>query len=464
MSLRYPAGIIKPGNNGLLAPNPPTIGTASIAGETSLAVTFTAPSGTVTGYMATAKKTSDSTTTSTSGSSSPITVTGLTTGAPYTVCVAALNTYGNSLMSAASNSATPNGFQLWSWGRNDNAQLGLGNVTFYSSPKQVGALTNWLNIACGYSFIVSTKTDGTLWSWGSGTNGKLGLGNTTNYSSPKQVGALTTWLNVACGYQHTLATKTDGTLWSWGRGSFGSLGLGNTTNYSSPKQVGALTTWLKVSCPISSSASFAIKTDGTLWSWGSGGTGQLGLGNTTNYSSPKQVGALTTWSTISCSSATFSFATKTDGTLWSWGGNAYGQLGLGNTTSYSSPKQVGALTTWAKSSCGTEHTTAIRTDGALYSWGRNQYGQLGLVNTTYYSSPKQVGALTTWASIACGDNHTLATKTDGTLWSWGRNDDGQLGQNTLIIFNVSSPVQVGALTTWSTISAGSAFSTARKTP
>ena len=105
-----------------------------------------------------------------------------------------------------------------------------------------------------------------------------------------------------------------------------------------------------------------------------------------------------------------SFAIKTDGTLWSWGWNAYGQLGLGNTTNYSSPKQVGALTTWSKSAAGGYETFAIKTDGTLWAWGKNTYGQLGLGNTTNYSSPKQVGALTGWSIVGAGRYFTLALK------------------------------------------------------
>jgi len=134
-----------------------------------------------------------------------------------------------------------------------------------------------------------------LYEWGQNNFGQLGLNNRTNYSSPKQVGSLTTWLNLSAGYYHALASKTDGTLWTWGRNSLGQLGLGNTTNYSSPKQVGSLTNWSSVFG--SNYFTFGIKTDGTLWTWGQNSQGQLGLGNTTNYSSPKQVGALTNWST-----------------------------------------------------------------------------------------------------------------------------------------------------------------------
>ena len=230
---------------------------------------------------------------------------------------------------------------LYAWGAAANAgQLGLGNSTNYSSPKQVGSLTNWSKIAGSKEYATfAIKADGTLWSWGQNSYGELGLGNGTFYSSPKQVGALTNWLNVAGGREHTIATKTDGTLWAWGRNHVGQLGLNNTTSYSSPKQVGSLTTWVTVSC--GQNFSFAIKTDGTLWALGGDNTiGQLGLNNSTVASSPVQVGALTTWSNISNGTA-FTLATTTSGALWSWGVNTVGQLGLGNTvTAYSSPNHV----------------------------------------------------------------------------------------------------------------------------
>jgi alpha-tubulin suppressor-like RCC1 family protein len=179
--------------------------------------------------------------------------------------------------------------------------LGTGNVTYYSSPVQIGALTTWLQVTAGYTHCSAVKTDGTLWTWGYNAFGQLGLGDITNRSSPVQVGALTGWLSVSAGYDFMFAIKTNGTIWSWGAGGSGRLGLGNTTSYSSPKQIGALTTWSKVSAGYSPNA-IAIKTDGTLWSWGQNGNGQLGLGNTTAYSSPKQVGLLTTWSQIAAGS------------------------------------------------------------------------------------------------------------------------------------------------------------------
>jgi len=346
-------------------------------------------------------------------------------------------------------------YELFSWGSNGAGQLGLNNRTSYSSPKQVGSFSgsvSWASISAGSSFNAAIKTDGTLWAWGAGTTGQLGLGNTTAYSSPKQVGSLTNWLQISAGYYNNAAIKTDGTLWAWGRNDYGQLGDGTTVNKSSPVQIGALTTWASVSTSNGSLSKAAIKTDGTLWVWGRGSNGVLGLGNLTNYSSPKQVGALTNWSTVQLNGATV-VAIKTDGTLWSWGYNQNGQLGSGTTTSRSSPVQVGALTNWSKIANGDNNIIAVKTDGTLWTWGGNGNGQLGLNNTTAYSSPKQVGALTNWSLVSmCGNGFSLAIKTDGTLWVWGSNDAGQLGLNNLTSY--SSPKQVGVSTSWSKISAG----------
>jgi alpha-tubulin suppressor-like RCC1 family protein len=348
---------------------------------------------------------------------------------------------------------------LWSWGNNQYGRLGLGNITNYSSPKQVGALNTWKTLACGTSWSLTIKSDGTLWVWGDNDiYGMLGLGNTTRYSSPKQVGALTTWSKVAGGKDHSLAIRTDGTLWAWGRNQLGQLGVGDITNRSSPTQVGALTTWSKVSGGIYFTV--ATKTDGTLWTWGNNASGQLGLGNITNYSSPKQVGALTTWLNISAGGEYFILATKTDGTLWAWGNNFSGQLGLSNVTYFSSPKQVGALTTWSVvAASGARSSAALKTDSTLWTWGDNGGGQLGDFSTTSRSSPGQVSG--TWSIISFGRGSTMLGITSSkTLWAWGRNDYGELGLGD--IANRSNPTQVGALTTWLNIAGGDTFSIAVK--
>ena len=364
--------------------------------------------------------------------------------------------------------------QLWSWGGNTQGELGLGNRTAYSSPKQVGSLTTWAVISAAGNSInnIAVKSNNTLWSWGGNASGQLGLGNVTSYSSPVQVGSLTNWssnqqsivsLNSAC-----LAVKTDGTLWAWGFNFYGQLGLGTSGSSaykSSPNQVGSLTNWNVVSN--GSISSGAVKTDGTLWTWGGSNFYQLGLNNQTSYSSPVQVGSLTNWSSLNIQ-YTGTLALKTDGTIWSWGSNSAGQLGLGNITNYSSPKQVGSLTTWLNIGTGTYTGFAVSTSNALWAWGRNDYGQSGLGNTTNYSSPKQVGLLTTWlkpGNVSGGGFTTIVIKTNGELWSWGINNQGQLGLGTSgAAAYKSSPNQVGLLTTWQSNRVGQDWNIAIKTP
>jgi alpha-tubulin suppressor-like RCC1 family protein len=347
--------------------------------------------------------------------------------------------------------------ELYAWGRNNAGQLGLNDTVNRSSPVQVGVLTTWSEIASGYGHNASVKTDGTLWTWGqNSTNGRLGDNTVINKSSPIQIGALTNWYQVACSRDNTASVKTDGTLWTWGSGTKGQLG-DNTTflsyaGRSSPVQVGALSDWSQVSCGRYFTA--AVTTSGELYAWGNNLRGQIGnnsSGALQNFSSPVQVGALTTWDQVACGYA-HTLAIKNDGTLWAWGYNGYGQVGDNTTVNKSSPVQVGALTNWSKVSGASDHTLAVKSDGTLWVFGRNANGELGLNDTVARSSPVQIGLLTTWSQVSTIATHNAALKTDGTLWTWGLNASGQIGDGTVI--RRSSPVQVGALTNWHKVAAG----------
>ena len=301
-----------------------------------------------------------------------------------------------------------------------------------------------------------------LTTWGKNTHGLLGQNNLTNYSSPVQVPG-TTWQYLgraaasSSDTDHALAVKTDGTLWAWGSNGNGQLGQNSEVKYSSPIQIGGGTDWGSY-MEVTKGSSFAIKTDGTLWAWGhnESGYGRLGLNNKTSYSSPTQIPG-TTWDKISTHGYT-TMATKTNGELWTWGNSAIGQLGLNGpvNTNYSSPKQVPG-TTWASDMTGGNNwSAAIKTDGTLWTWGYNNKGQLGqnqdggpgagLSNAK--SSPVQVGSDTTWSKISGHSSGIVAIKTDGTLWSWGQNNNGQLGHNNEVQY--SSPTQVPG-TTWSNL-------------
>ena len=346
---------------------------------------------------------------------------------------------------------------LWAWGSSNTGvggSIGNGTTLSYSSPVQIGSLTTWRTVESKDTHSLAIKTDGTLWAWGWNGFGQLGLGDVTSpRSSPVQVGALTNWVSIGRGSgSFSTAIKSDGTLWVWGLNSYGSLGIGNTVRYSSPVQVGSLTDWKQVAQSSFGGATSAIKTDGTLWAWGYNAEGTLGLGNTVDYSSPVQIGSLTTWKKVSPTWLGF-VALKTDGTLWSWGNNNYGEVGVGNTVKYSSPVQVGSLTTWRNIDSFYLHVSAVDQYGKLWTWGNNSQGQLGLGNRVNYSSPMLVGSLTNWKSISAGRSaFTMAIKTDGTLWAWGQNEYGELGLGNGVYY--SSPVQVGSLTNWKSVSAG----------
>jgi alpha-tubulin suppressor-like RCC1 family protein len=351
---------------------------------------------------------------------------------------------------------------LYTWGLNNLGQLGDGTATSRSSPGTVaGGGTNWCAASAGTAHTAAVKTDGTLWTWGCNGSGQLGDGTATTRSSPGTVaGGGTTWCAASAGYRHTAAVKTDGTLWTWGCNGYGRLGDGTATNRSSPVTVaGGGTTWCAASA--GTAHTVAVKTDGTLWTWGCNGSGRLGDGTATNRSSPGTVaGGGTNWCSVTAGQLS-SIAVKTDGTLWTWGNNGQGRLGDGTTTNRSSPGTVaGGGTTWCAASAGNEHTAAVKTDGTLWTWGCNGSGRLGDGTTTSRSSPVTVaGGGTTWCAASAGNEHTAAVKTDGTLWTWGSNSFGGLGDGTAT--NRSSPGTVaGGGTTWCAVSAGGAHTAA----
>lgn len=347
---------------------------------------------------------------------------------------------------------------MYSWGTNNNGMMGINQPYMemdFSNPVQVDSTgPGWkvLSHSKGWNQMSGVKIDGTLWTWGLNFKGKLGLGDTTDRSSPTQVGTLTTWSMVSSGDESSIALKTDGTIWTWGINSYGELGLGDSglgTERSSPVQVGTLTDWAFVCAGWDHM--LAVKTNGTLWSWGYNWHGQLGLGDSgvgTGRSSPVQVGTLTDWSTVYIGKAS-SFALKTDRTLWAWGRNVEGELGLGDTIARNSPVLVGVYNDWVSFASNWTHAVGIRADGTLWTWGVNGNGQLGLSDTTQRLYPAQVGTLNNWKYAATGNYASAAIKTDGTLWTWGINFSGTLGLGDSI--GRSSPTQVGTDTNWSMV-------------
>ncbi len=370
--------------------------------------------------------------------------------------------------------ALKNDGTVWAWGWNGNGQLGDNTTTNRLTPIQVlgsggsGNLTDVVAIAAGYSHSFALKSDGTVWAWGWNGYGQLGDNSTMNRYTPTQVtdsdgiGYLTDVESIACGNTFTLVVKTDGTVWTWGNNSNGQLG-DNTTNMKmipvqvvGPGGLGYLSGVSKVAG--GEKHSLALKDDGTVWSWGYNSNGQLGNNTTQNESAPIQVfdstgsGYLQNISSISAGYL-HSVALMNNGTVWAWGWNGNGQIGNGTIVDAHMPSQVvgaggsGTLNDVSSVACGNAHTVAMKTDNTVWAWGWNGYGQLGDNSSINKNYPVQAldsagtGNLSSIGAITAGYGSTASLSTDGnSVWNWGMNNYGQLGTNNY--YDKSLPLKV----------------------
>lgn len=205
--------------------------------------------------------------------------------------------------------------------------------------------------------------------------------------------------------------------------------------------------------------SLALKTDGTLWAWGYNTYGELGDGTTVSRTIPKQIGIDRNWKALSAGYF-HSVAIKTDGTLWGWGDNSDGELGDGTIIKRFNPAQIGTDKDWRSTAVGYGNTVAIKTNGTLWAWGANIYGEMGDGTTTNILVPTQVGTANDWQMVGIS-HHTVALKKDGTLWAWGFNLYGQLGLGDTA--HKTTPRQIGVAKDWQFISVGSEHTMAIKT-
>lgn len=363
---------------------------------------------------------------------------------------------------------------LWGWGINNSGNFADNTSVPKSSPVQtVSGGTNWVYASAGVRNGSGIKADGTLWIWGDNGYGQLGDNSIVKKSSPVQtVSGGTNWKQQTHGHDYTIAIKTDGTLWGWGYNVNGGLGDGSLVSKSSPVQtVAGGNSWKQAVAAYQTT--WAIKIDGTLWAWGQNTNGQIGDNTRTTRSSPVQtVAGGSNWYRLSSnpgatSQAQTINAIKTDGTLWTWGQGLYWSLGDGTNLAKSSPVQTSAGgTNWRQCSVGTQHCAGIKTDGTLWMWGTNSQGQLGTNDVTTYSTPVQtISGGTNWKMISCGSgtsyHYSGGIKTDGTLWMWGHNAPyGDLGNNAINTL-FSSPIQtVAGGTNWKSITCSNNFNLA----
>ncbi|WP_293892502.1 RCC1 domain-containing protein [Flavobacterium sp.] len=287
----------------------------------------------------------------------------------------------------------PNG-TLWNWGSGAAfGQLGDGMEADHHVPTQLTTATNWQSFTCGTYYVLAIKANGTLWAAGDNSTGQLGIGSSAIYSNTLiQVGTATNWKQVGTGDFFNIAVKTDGTLWGWGQNHQSQMGDGSCcADRLSPGQIGTATNW-KMAAAAGAGTGMAIKTNGTLWGWGNNNiSGLLGPSTLSGVQTPTQIGTDTDWETMSLGIA-YILALKTDGSLWSWGGGGYGENGdtLPPTYFRDAPVHIGTFT-WLKVAAGFRSSYGIRSDGTLWAWGLNDAGQLGDGTTTNRMQPVQIG-------------------------------------------------------------------------
>ena len=389
---------------------------------------------------------------------------------------------------------------VWAWGANYDGELGLGpSIDSTSVPTRIPGLSNISMIAAGANASYAISTAGEVWAWGSNYSGQLGDGTTQGRNTPAKIQGLSGVVDLSVWGQHVIAVKTDGSVWTWGYSYEGALGIDSNSSSPGlkssliPRKVIELSSIIAVAA--GSELSIALRSDGTVWTWGGGGNGGCSLGRGPNQSNwaPALVNQAQRVVGISAGGNTI-FALKDDGTVYSWGGNWQsknnaesagrlgGQLGDGSTaTQRCTPETVHGLTSIRAIRAGTDHGIAVDYSGSVFTWGSNRDGELGFsykdnnlliptklnislgeerpISVNPPSSPDPVGNSIV-IQVAAGLQHSLALGTGGRYWAWGRNSYGAIGDGSLL--DRPLPVSI-AIDNVAALEAGNSASMALKT-
>ena len=320
---------------------------------------------------------------------------------------------------------------VWTWGRNDFGQLGDGTTQSRWQPAPVPGLFGVKAISAGESSTLALLQDGTLRAWGANHNGELGLQRYGDFvPSPVAVPGIDGVIAIDSGVGHHLALRQDGVVWGWGLNDNGQLGNGTSGNLVlAPYPVQNLSDVTAIAA--GGWFSLALRGDGTVWTWGANSDGQLGIGlfeaSLPNSPLPVRVHQLTEVVAIAAG-AYHALALRRDGTVWAWGLNWIGQLGDNTDQNRNKPVRIPGLSDILAIGAGEEFSFAIAADGRLWAWGDNYYGQLANGGgETEYFVPTPVLGVGGIQAIEGGWGHTLALQQGGLVFTWGLNWYGQMG-------------------------------------
>jgi alpha-tubulin suppressor-like RCC1 family protein len=329
-------------------------------------------------------------------------------------------------------------------GENRGGEIGDGTTTPRLSPVYLGSPDDrgWTQVAVGDFRSTAITTTGEMYSWGSNGYGQLGDGTLNDHRTPTRTAAPagTIWAGVAAGYGHTLALTSTGELYTWGDNYYGQLGIGTAVRTLARQRIAppAGKLWTQVAAGYN--FSLALCSNGSLYTWGDNTNGQLGDGTTAARTSAVLVAPPTGQQWVQVTGGFWSAAAlSSDGALYTWGNNYEGQLGDGTKVGQLSPMRLAppAGQRWLQVAVGYEHMLAICSDGSLYSWGDNYYGQLGDGTNRSKLMPVRISppAGKKWVQVAAGSYHSLALASDGQLYTTGYNYSGQLGDGTSVSQN-----------------------------
>ncbi|MEW5851846.1 MAG: hypothetical protein AB2A00_23855 [Myxococcota bacterium] len=307
---------------------------------------------------------------------------------------------------------------LWCWGDNNYGQLGLGDELPHVGVTRVGDGTDWTSVSTGFFHTCGVRA-GFLFCWGVNDVYQLGTVAVVRENAPYQVTAAPEWRAVRVSANTSCGLKNDNTLWCWGYNQGGQVGDGTLKNPVEPVQVTGLE-WTLVE--VGGVHACGVGAQG-LACWGLNDRGQLGLGTVGASVEPVLVAEGETWKHVATGEG-HACAIRHDDTLWCWGDGREGQLGVDDRNQRLTPTQVGDGT-WRTVVAGTRHTCGLRSDATAWCWGDNTHGQLGdgtyLDDTADKLKPTAPLGAPVMMWLAAGTQHTCGIRDDGRLVSWGAN-------------------------------------------